>query len=219
MVQFESKESLRRYKSFISRWQLVIGQYYVGHKRSIIEARRKYTWQGSRDSLEQRIKRALVKNHNGVTLDIFEEVEYWGFGVKTISRHNDQETVLHKTKTAFSNLGLGKLKEAAEELDSLPYVGPSRATKLLALSNQKIYGIYDARASNALREVNYLAGEIIIPVLPGRNIPGTAGNYSLGFENFTWALRFMLEKFSTEYTECKTWRVADIEMGLFILGR
>lgn len=219
MLCFESQESLRRYKNFLSRWEYVISQYYSGRKRNIVEARREYTWPGSRDSLERRIKQTLVENDNAVTLDMFEEVEHWGFGAKTISKHNDQETVLHKTRTAFEYLKLGKLREAAEELDNLPHVGPSRATKLLALSNQKLYGIYDARASNALREVNYLAGEILIPVLPGRTIVGTGGNHAAGFENFTWALRFMLNKFSTEYAECKTWRTADIEMGLFILGR
>jgi hypothetical protein len=81
-----------------------------------------------------------------------------------------------------------------------------------------IYGIYDARASYALRETNCLAGEIIIPVLSGRTIPGTGGDHAFGFENFTWALRFMLDSFSTDYAECKTWRAADVEMGLFVLG-
>jgi len=219
MIQFESRESMRRYEDFLSRWKHVIGHYYSERKQSIIEARGQYTWSGFRDALEKRIQQALAMNGNGVKIDIFEEVEYWGFGVKTISKYNDEDTILRKTKVAFDNLKLGRLKEAAEERDGLPHVGPARATKLLALSDQKIYGIYDARASNALREVNYLAGQIIIPVLPGRTITGTGGNHALGFENFTWALRFMAESFSTEYPECKAWRVADVEMALFILGR
>lgn len=219
MTRFESEESVERYKNFLSQWQEVIGRYYLEHKQGIIQARKHYTWVDSRDSLEVKIQRALVENHGGVTVDVFEDVEYWGFGVKTISRHNDQGAVLLATKIAFSYLRSGKLREAAAELDGLPYVGPSRATKLLALSNQNIYGVYDARASNALRKVNDLAKEIIIPVLPGRTIEGTGGNHALGFENFTWALRFMLDRFTSEYTECRGWRVADIEMGLFILGR
>lgn len=81
MIQFESQESMRRYKDFLSRWKHVIGHHYSEHKQSIIEAREQYTWPGSRDALEKRIQQALARNGNGVTIDIFEEVEYWGFGV------------------------------------------------------------------------------------------------------------------------------------------
>jgi hypothetical protein len=218
MIPFESQEAERRCKDFLSRWQWLIEKYYSEHRESIIEARREYTWHGDRDSLERCIKQTLAENDGVVTLQVFEEVEYWGFGVKTISKHNEHGTVLRKTKSAFTYLKQGKLREAALELDNLPYVGPARATKLLALSNQAIYGIYDARASNALRQVNFLAGKIIMPVLLGRTIQGTGGDSALGFESFTWALRFMLCKLSTECDECKTWRVADVEMSLFVLG-
>ena len=82
MICFESQENLRRYKNFLSRWEYVISQYYSGRRRNIVEARREYTWPGSRDSLERHIKQTLVENDNAVTLDVFEEVEHWGFGVK-----------------------------------------------------------------------------------------------------------------------------------------
>jgi len=104
MTEFESRESVRRYEDFLSRWKDVIDHYYSEHKQSIIQAREQYTWPGSRDALEKRIRQALAKNSNGITIDVFEEVEYWDFGVKTISRHNDQGTVLRATRTASFSL-------------------------------------------------------------------------------------------------------------------
>ncbi len=119
MIRFESEESVERYKNFLSQWQEVIGCYFLEHKQGIIQARKHYTWVDSRDSLEVKIQRALVENHGGVTVDVFEDVEYWGFGVKTISRHNDQGAVLLATKIAFSYLRSGKLREAAAEQETI----------------------------------------------------------------------------------------------------
>lgn len=130
---------------------------------------------------------------------------------------NPRKYVIKVTIEAFALLTSGKLKEAAKHLKGeLKGVGISRATKMLALSDQMLYGIYDSRAGNGLSPLVNKNGNPLIPVPSGIAIQGTPGNKALGFENYTWVLRRMLPLFQAQ-PNCRNWKVCDIEMGLFMM--
>ncbi|MBI4234230.1 MAG: hypothetical protein HY686_07310 [Chloroflexi bacterium] len=215
-----SGQGKQRYDEFLQHNRDAIEGYYGQNKMNIITASKSYNYpggRGKRDELERRIQQSLADNGDAVSREVFVEVEKWGFGTDKISQL-DPGCVMQATKAAFTCLHEGMLKEAAVKLTNLKDVGIARASKLLALSNQRDFGIYDSRAANALKSLDP-SGKLVIPIPPSRRKPGKGSNYYLGFENFTWVLRYMADKFRTDFPECKDWRVADVEIGLFMLGK
>ncbi len=100
-------------------------------------------------------------------------------------------------------------------------VGIARATKILGLSDQETLAIYDSRVGHALRNVTF-QGEKLIHVPPSRAV-GRGGD--IGISNRVWAqdyqrLIWILEVFR-EYLNERTlyFRLADVEMGLFMMGQ
>jgi hypothetical protein len=105
----------------------------------------------------------------------------------------------------------------------LPRIGISRASKVLALSNQLELGIYDSRSAHGLSDLVDRNGCHIVAIPPGRVIRGdskTKAGYCRTFEKYIWVLRF-LRKLASEVS---TWRgplqrIADLEMAFFMRSR
>ena len=121
----------------------------------ILSSRQDYQWprgaslKGSIDTraqLEQRIQNDL-NNKDCLSKFTFDAVIQWGFGVN--SGCSEQE-VLQATRLAFCHLKSSKVAEAAKALVKLPRIGISRASKILALSDQLEFGIYDSRSAHGL---------------------------------------------------------------------
>jgi len=215
---FESTESWKRYQTFISSWDQPINTYYQRFGNDIIQARAKYPQPllQRRNNLEQEIQKSLTTNNLQIP-GLWTDVEIWGGFQPVVEVSNPREHIIKVTMEAFALLTSGKLRESAKYLKGgLRNVGISRATKMLALSDQVRYGIYDSRAGNGLSPLVNENGKPLIPVPFGRAIQGTSGNKAIGFENYTWVLRCMLPLFQAQ-PNCGKWKVCDIEMGLFML--
>ena len=218
---FESEESKRRYDVFISVWHKSIDSYYQKYKSKIIDGRRQYPSETKeRNRLQQAIIEALTKNPFQIP-EVWTQVEKWGWpkSEPQVERLNPQQHIVEVTRKAFDYLHKGMVREAANCLIKEPKlrgVRIARASKMLALSDLDLYGVYDSRVANRLRPIAHSTGKPVIPVpFPfGGKIQGTYGDKALGFENFTWILRYMLPLFRAE-PGCANWKVSDVELGLY----
>lgn len=214
---FESEESKRRYDLFISSHYESTDDYYRKYRDKIINGRLQYpTETKERNELQEAINAALAVTGLRIP-QVWTRVEKWGGFEPQVERLNPEHYIIEVTRKSFDYLRKGMLREAAKCLIKEPKlggVGISRASKMLALSDLDLYGIYDSRAANQLRPITDSAGKPLIPVPSGRTIRGTYGDKALGFENYTWVLRYMLILFGKQ-PECANWKVSDVELGLY----
>jgi hypothetical protein len=224
---FETQDSLFKFQAFLENSRNAIDFYFENNKSKIVKGWQSFQWPlgMSREvslerlnELERAINKDLKLNNGGISKQLFVDIEIWGFGHTNIDDVSNTE-IEDATRESFRYLQLGKLKEAAENLGKIKGVGISRASKILAISNQNIYGIYDSRTALALSDIQ-ISGKPILPIPPGQQRPSIfRGDYNAGFERFQWILRYMLPKFKKEFGECVSWRVADVEIGIWVVGR
>jgi len=144
----------------------------------------------------------------------------WGFG--TDSGCSDKE-IAEATRLAFRHLKADRIAEAALELVKLPGIGISRASKILALSDQNELGIYDSRSAHGLSDLFDSAGRRIVPIPPGRAIAGdniTKKDYCVAFQKYTWVLRHLRSLARNDDSLRAVFaRVADFEIAFFTRSR
>jgi hypothetical protein len=172
-----------------------------------------------RAGLEKRIQ-AELDRQGCLSKSLFDKVIQWGFG--TDSGCSDRE-ITQATRVAFDHLNANRLGQAATELVKLPGIGISRASKILALSDQSELGIYDSRSAHGISDLVDSAGRRIIAIPPGRVITGdgrTKDGYCIAFEEYTWVLRHlrMLARNDSSLGHVLL-RVADLEMAYFMRSR
>lgn len=197
-------------------------------KDHLLDWRSHYQWppgtttEGSLDTrtqLEQRIREELDRQ-GYLSKAAFDSVIRWGFG--TDSGCSDQE-VQQATRLAFCHLKANHVAQAARELVKLPQVGISRASKILALSDQREFGIYDSRSGHGLSDLVDRAGRRVVAIPPGRVIAGdpkTKEEYCFAFERYTWVLRHFRTLAREDSSLGPAFsRVADLEMALFVRSR
>jgi hypothetical protein len=157
-----------------------------------------------------------------LTKDTFDAVLTWGFGRASGLEDADIRTA---TRDAFTLLGSGDQEGAVQRLRQLRGVGVSRATKLLALSDQKNLGIYDSHAAAALSLIRD-GDKPLVAVPPGKS-PELRGGPSLSqerlaqeFPKYTAVLRRLLENAQHDEKYGRAFeRVADVERSLFASHR
>ena len=214
-------------EAFLKKYKTSILTWIQEHENEIIDARNNYRWKrkttqecvNERNRISRAIINSRIKNQGAVELDTLDEVMAWGgFGKFPL---RNPEKALKVTSKAFNLLDKGQLEKAVLTLMSVNGVGIARATKILGLSDQEALAIYDSRVGNALRTITY-QGEKIIHVRPSRT-GSRAGDFSVS--NTTWAqdyqkLIWILEVMQ-EYLVSRGihYRIADIEMALFIMGK
>lgn len=141
----------------------------------------------------------------------------WGFNQKYPNR--DPKEALEVTKKAFGYLNGGKLKDATITLLNVPDVGISRASKILGLFDQENLCIYDSRVGKALKDLKR-ENEKVIPCPPGRTYPGDQGltdeAWAENYQRLIWTLEIVRDWLNEKR---HTYRLADVEMGLFMMGK
>ena len=121
---------------------LDVDQLWEALRPSLKERRLRYSWPAGctfeeslclRAHLEVCIQRDL-EQHGFVSFATFQKVMYWGFG--RVPKQVTPAALEHASAEAFAALRDGRLADAVSALIRLPGVGVSRATKILALSDQ-----------------------------------------------------------------------------------
>lgn len=145
----------------------------------------------------------------------------WGFGCPS---NLDEAQIRQASRLAFELLRMGRISEAAMTLCGLRGIGISRATKVLALSNQTEYGIYDSRAAHGLSDLSR-NGKHLIPIPPGRSVAvrsdhGDKARFCRAYRDYTLLLRHFRDRAKETPALAPTLRrAADIEMALFARSR
>jgi hypothetical protein len=214
----EKEEFIKKYGQTIIKWT-------KRHRDKIVSARRRYAWGNKstvdcvreRNAVSKAIIMSRIKNGGAVDLDTLDQVMVWGFGTRFPMR--DKKEVLTITKKAFASLDKGKLKDATMTLLKVEGIGISRASKILGLFEQENLCIYDSRVGNALKGLKH-DGKKLIPCPPGRKIPGDLGvtphGWADSYQKLIWTLEIVRDCLNERG---QTYRLADVEMGLFMIGK
>lgn len=215
------------YHTFIQKYKQVLQAYWEGIKNDVTRWKQQYEWPKNvkldealwlRDKLEKAIKHDLDKA-GYLSKDTFDKIIKWGFGRKS---SNGEKEIATQTKKAFLLLREDKLAEAALELTMLEGIGISRASKILALSDQKFFGIYDSRSAHGLSDL-CCDGKRLIPVPPGRVIKGdifSPREFCSAFQLYNHVLRFFWELAQKDLSLSSDFsRVADLEIAFFTRSR
>ncbi|MEN6327711.1 MAG: hypothetical protein ABFD18_16080 [Syntrophomonas sp.] len=172
-----------------------------------------------RNQLEYRIKNDV--NFQGyLSKNTFDAIMIWGFGhASNLTEH----AIKKVTISAFNYLSHDMLYEAALALTSLPGIGISRASKILALSDQSNLGIYDSRAAHGLSDLSF-NGFRLLPIPPGRVISGdshlSTEHFCTAFENYIWVLRYFVTCCQKDPSLSQHFiRVSDLEIAFFSRSR
>ena len=130
----------------------------------------------------------------------------------------DSDKVITITRRALCYLDEENLIDATLTLLNVKGVGIARATKVLGLYDQEKLCIYDSRVGKAIKKLTHNK-DPIIKCPPGRSRPGDACSptqWAKNYQKLTWTLEII-----RDYLEEKGYpfRIADIEMALFMMGK
>lgn len=217
-----------KYESFISKYENVLQNYWNGIKTSIVNWKLSYEWpigtqsteaNEIRDNLEVAINKDLQAT-GCLSKQTFDTIMAWGFGRPS---YNTEREISIATCESFNYLKANELYQAASALTKLDGIGISRASKVLALSNQSEIGIYDSRAAHGLSDLLVDAAPLI-PIPPGRSIRGSnsvsQGAFCAAFQTYNWILRYFRDLAQKDSTMSAFFsRVADLEMAFFARSR
>ncbi|MBD3339231.1 MAG: hypothetical protein GF353_08980 [Candidatus Lokiarchaeota archaeon] len=215
------------YEDFINNYRDLLAEYWGKISSEILEWKNQYEWPKGiklekaieiRNSLEISIKKNL-NTYNYITKEVFDQVMVWGFGIPT---KIPERTINEVTKRAFAELQSNNISGCAKILTEIYGVGISRASKIIALSNQDCLGIYDSRAAHGLFDLVF-NDKRLIPIPPGKVIAGDyLPNYGYceAFQKYIYVLKFLLSKAQKEDGLSNDFkRVADVEIALFSRSR
>jgi len=213
----EKTNFINKYKQTITEWT-EINKYRIPRNRLTYRWGNKTTPEcvRERNEVSKTIVISRIKNGGGVDLRTLDLVTRWGFNRNFPLR--DSEKVLNVTKVAFNYLDDGNLIDATKTLLDLEGVGISRASKILGLSDQDNLSIYDSRIGNALKNLKHENSKIIL-CPPGYNRPGdTVSNnvWAEQYQRLIWILEVIQDHLNDKG---HTFRIADIEMALFMMGK
>lgn len=214
------------YNEFIEIHRETLLDYWKKIEPKLIEWKHLYQWQGvdlaeaitKRNQLENAINNDITSK-GYLTKPVFDDVMKWGFGK---SSNNSDKEIQAATKEAFYHLHNKRIADAALALIKLDGIGISRASKILALSNQDELAIYDSHAANGLSGLIHNSYRII-PIPPGRKIKGDSLSqveFCKAFEKYIWILTFLRNCAQANDEIGKHFRrVADLEIAFFSKSR
>lgn len=215
----KKEEFCNEFESAIIKWAKL-------HETDLLDYR-SYRWKNqtyeesvkARNDLEGALTISRQENNGGIDLKTVDSIYIWGFGKLFPLR--DQEKVLEATKEAFQFLDRDDCYQACRRLMQMEGVGVAGATKILGLSNQEKFCIYDSRVGLALSD-HKKDGKKIIRCPPGRR---TKGDYvsnekwdhewSLDYQKLIWTLEIVRDYLKEKVP---TLRIPDMEMALFMKG-
>lgn len=214
----EKQKFAEKYKETIINW-------IENRKEMLANARFKYSWQNrptlecveERNNVSKAIIMARIRNHGGIDLDTLDKVTLWGFNKEFPLRKNEE--VIKITQEAFSYLDKRNLVEATKILLKIFGVGISRTSKILGLFDQENLCIYDSRVSNALKDLKYQDKKIILcPAGRNRSGDNVANKYVWAeqYQRLIWTVEIIRDYLNERRN---TFRLADVEMALFMIGK
>ena len=99
-------------------------------------------------------------------------------------------------------------------------VGITGATKIIGLSDQDKFCIYDSRVGNALRNLKKDGKKIVLCPpgrVPGRDCDHTSyRQWAINYQRLIWTLEIMRD---SQKEKDPNLRIVDIEMALFMMGK
>lgn len=209
---------------FLKEFKDLIIEWTMKNEKSIIESRKSYCWKGwgpeKRDELEKEIKQSRDKNHGGIDLETARKIFDWG-GIR-LPQHLNNEEFIRKTREAFQFLDQGDCYEACRKmmLATSKTYSPAGPTKILGLSNQEKFAIYDSRVGNALKSLKKDNMKLIL-CPPGFGREGdhniSLDEWAANYEKLIWTLEVMKNYLLKEKQH--SFRIADIEMALWVMGK
>ncbi|MFZ7138016.1 MAG: hypothetical protein ACOWW1_06330 [archaeon] len=217
-------------ESFIEEHREKIKKWIFKHKDEIINDRLNYRWKNhtrkqcekSRNDINKAIIQSRIRNHNALDLKTLDKIIKWGFGRKypTTGRENAEEV----TRKAFNCLDNDDIKKATITLLEVTGLGISRVTKIIGLSDQENLCIYDSRVGYALRDltVNGKRLHLIPPAMTKRERGKLCDRindkerWAIEYERVLWTIE-QIKDYMNELG-C-TYRQADVEMALFMMGK
>jgi hypothetical protein len=215
------------YKEFIEIHREILMDYWNHIAPKLMSWKSSYQWPkgvylieaiARCNQLESAIKNDLQAK-SWLTKQVFDDVMKWGFGRPS---SNSEDEIRIATQEAFDYLRQKRIFEAALAMTKLTEIGISRASKVLALSNQSEFGIYDSRSAHGLSELLY-NGCRLIPIPPGRVIAGDSlskTDFCRAFEKYTWVLTFLWGcAQANDGLREHFGRVSDLEIAFFAKSR
>ena len=215
----DSKEVyLKKYRDIIKNWA-------EENAKSIYESRLEYHWRNKtrkeceqlRNEVAKSITLSRIRNQGAIDLETLDKIIKWGFGMRYPDR--DPQKALEITRRAFNYLDEGKIQKAAFTLLNVKGLGISRVTKIIGLSDQENLCIYDSRVGYALRTLTVDGERLhLIPVSrTGRLCDNAVSNerWAREYEKVLWTLEVIRDYMNER---CCTYRKADLEMALFMMG-
>jgi hypothetical protein len=214
-------------ETFLANNRETIEKWTEAHKQEIIKSRLNYRWQNksrydcerSRNKVSRAIIESRIRNGGAVDLNTLDLVVRWGFNKDYPDR--DPEKALQITKEAFKHLENGNPKTATLTLmQKVKGVSISTASKIIGLYDQENLCIYDSRVGYALREMRKNGSRIIL-IPPSRDLekefdPASYSEWAENYERLIWTTEVIREYMNQQ--GC-TYRLADVEMALFMMGK
>lgn len=224
----------RRYKDdFLRLFSEYLDDWLSKYEKNLLIGYHNYAWttedpneaKARRLRLEKEI-RQFYSQHGFLNKAYFKKIIQWGMGAATLRKAegNREEDIRQVTHASYRLLGEGKVLLACYILTVLNGIGGPGAGKILTFIDPNNLGCFDSRTGYSLRWLKIGNGSVF-PVPPGRdlNIPGnyTANsNYAIAFEKFNYLCNYVKDIFNRRRVDNKKdWRAADIEMGLWMLGK
>ena len=215
------------YEEYIGIHQDILTEYWQSIMSKIISWKDSYEWPPKvylaeamfkRNQLELSIRNDVLSKR-WLSKKTFDSVMVWGFGRPSYNSEKEIQTVSYE---AFNYLSQDKIEEAALSMTKLNGIGISRASKVLALSDQMDFGIYDSRAADGISDLIY-NGKRLIPIPPGRAIAGDnipKESFCSAFRNYIWVLRFFREQAKNDNHLRQHFKgVSDFEIAFFARSR
>ncbi|MGH2797417.1 MAG: hypothetical protein ACRDM0_07025 [Thermoleophilaceae bacterium] len=197
-----------------------VDEFWKANAERLAAAANELSWPGGlarRQALADAAERGR-RTQGFLTKETFDEILRWGFGRAS---NLPEAEIRAGTKEAFDRLAQGDEAGALRRLRGLSGVGVSRASKILALSDQKNLGVYDSHAAAAVESITD-GGKPLIAVPPGRSQglrdrpPVSQERLNRDYPKFTATLRRLLENAKQDERYAAIFKGAsDIEQALF----
>ena len=195
------------------------------NRDAIIRHRLNYSWKNLgrkecerlRNQVSKRVIQSRIKNNGALDIETLDAVTKWGFD--RLYPDRDPQRALEVTGRAFGLLDRGYIKGATMALLKEKGAGISRASEIIGLSDQENLCIFDSRVGSALRTLTYDM-ERLVKIPSSRSRQGDAGvtrnEWAINYEHLVWITEIIRDYMNE--AGC-TYRVADVEMALFMMGK
>ena len=202
---------------------LAVVRWVVDHGDELVAALDRYddAWPGggaARSAVEAAATEEACRTGH-LSEETLQNIVRWGYG-RGLKDVSDRQ-VRSVTAAAFKLREAGDQTAAIKKLCELKGVGPSTASKILALTDAESSAIFDSRVASALRDLRGTNGEPLLPTPPGRVVQGTgsAEEIAAAYSNYLLILRLMVlvARLIPRFRRLSS--IENVEKALFVLGR